>query len=176
MTRQAIECGDLRVVFQWRGDRYGHAIEQRIAEHWKLVLESVEGSPDEEWPRSPVLQSLHVEHRPDGPVSLLVGKAGTSHWSASIESLHAGAGFHFDIACRVQHPPRRLGNAYRYADSLTAPTVHISASVEEPRCRVVPDPDRGICQIEPIVVLSDYPVTIRWRYTIGRNDSAIHSM
>ena len=167
MTKQAIESGDLRVVFQWRGDRYGHAIEQRVAGVWQVVLDSVEGSPDEDWPPSPVLQSLHIEHRPEASVALLVGKAGTSHWSASVEPLRAQAGFQFDIACRVHEAPHRLGTTYQWTDRRTNPNVQISALSLEAACELVQQPESSVWQIRPAAVKRDYPSTIRWRYLIS---------
>ena len=50
MTNATIESGELRVVFAWRGDRYGHAIQRRMDGDWRTVLESVEGCPDDDWP------------------------------------------------------------------------------------------------------------------------------
>ena len=81
-NEQAIECGDLRVVFRWRGDRYGHTIERRIDGQWTPLLESVEGLADirDDWPPSPVLQNLHFEAADKRPGSA-VG------WSRRFESL-----------------------------------------------------------------------------------------
>src|SRR5512145_957858 len=102
MTKEtAIECGDLRVVFRWRGDRYGHTVKRRIDGVWRPLLESIEGTADDDWPLSPALQSLHIERRPNGPVALLVGQAGSSHWSASVEADQNCSALIFDLACRI---------------------------------------------------------------------------
>jgi hypothetical protein len=167
MTKQAIESGDLRVVFQSRGDRHGHSIERRVDGEWRLVLESIEGSPDEDWPASPALQSLHIEHRPNAPVALLVGKAGTSHWSASVEPFNSQHSLQFDIACRLQQPPQRLGSAYRVAGSRSHRIVQVSATSRETACELVEQPENGQWQVRPATVTSDYPSTIRWRYRIS---------
>jgi hypothetical protein len=108
-----LEAGKLRVVFFRQGDRYTHRIElfDAASSDWRPVWESLEGSADEVWPPSPPLQQLHVERRAEGPVALLVGMAGRTHWSAAVEVLSDPAGgpgappaIRFDIAARV--PPQ----------------------------------------------------------------------
>ncbi len=167
MTNQAIESGDLRVAFQWRGDRYGHTIEKRSEGEWQVLLETVEGSPADDWPASPVLQSLHIEARHAGPVALLVGKAGSSHWSASIEPLLSQQSLQFDIACRVHQPPQRLGATYRLAHSSAHRIVQISATPHEGNCKWVEQPEIRVWQIRPTGAGGDYTCTIRWRYTLS---------
>jgi hypothetical protein len=112
---QALEGGGLRVRFRFAGDRYGHEIWLADGSSWVHALSSVEGNAQQIWPDSPPLQSLHLESGCDGqPIALLVGMAGQSHWSASIE-LDAGTPrLHFDVACRVAsgHSPS-LGSCYR---------------------------------------------------------------
>ena len=56
-----LRAGRLAVVFQRRGDRIGHRIvfAGDTVEH--LLLESVEGNPDEPWPASPALQEGRIE-------------------------------------------------------------------------------------------------------------------
>jgi hypothetical protein len=98
----------LRVEFQWRGDRYGQVISLvepggpvELGGKVMPVLESVEGLPSEAWPASPPLQSLNFHDVPGGNrAALLVGMAGRSHWSASIEAVTGQAIIRFDIACR----------------------------------------------------------------------------
>jgi len=105
----------LRVEFVWRGDRYGHVISAVIGGQTELLLESLEGTPADDWPPSPPLQSLHRERLPDGRTALLlVGAAGRSHWSASVEAL-AEPRLIFDIACRHSGRPLWLGSQYQRA-------------------------------------------------------------
>jgi len=116
-----LEAGDLRVRFTWHLDRYAHEISRRAGGDWQPLLVSVEGSPQDDWPASPPFQSLHIEERDDGrTLALLVGMAGKSHWSASIEiegpSPAASACVSFDVACRVPDcPAGLLGSTYRPA-------------------------------------------------------------
>lgn len=78
----------MRVRFAWRGDRYAHEVSWFDGRDWTDVLSSVEGSPLDAWPASPPLQSLHFESRPGNrELALLVGMAGKSHWSVSIDSI-----------------------------------------------------------------------------------------
>ncbi len=82
------------------------------------MLASEEGSDQDEWPPSPPLQQLHVEDRAGGGrVALLVGMAGQSHWSLSVEALPALRQLVFDAACRLggsaDSRSGRLGSGYR---------------------------------------------------------------
>lgn len=108
----AIEAGDWRVEFFWRVDRVAHRISRREGATWFLVAESIEGGPDDAWPPSPPFQQVHFERRvDDSTVALLVGMAGGSHWSASVE-VDAEGSLHWDIACRLAGIPERLGTSY----------------------------------------------------------------
>jgi hypothetical protein len=159
-----VHCGDLRAVFEWRGDRYGHRIEQRIGGEWCAVLASIEGSADEVWPPSPPLQSLHIEQRETGAVALLVGKSGTSHWSVSVEAVIAQAAFEFDIACRVQRLPSWLGSVYRTATS------HTSVEILTRAHEAIREQSRPTeLRIRPAEFAVAYPSTIRWRYRVARH-------
>jgi hypothetical protein len=120
VATEAIEtCGSdgqcLRVEFVRRGDRLGHVI-CAVSATGEVVplLESIEGSAADDWPKSPPLQSLSLETLPDGrKVALLVGMAGGSHWSASVEPALDSAELIFDIACRHAKQPRWLGSQYQ---------------------------------------------------------------
>jgi len=161
---QVLESGVLRVVFHWRGDRFGHRIEHQISGQWRAVVASLEGSPDEAWPPSPALQTLHIERRATGPVALLVGKAGTSHWSASIEPLSDQAGFQFDIACRVQQPPWQLGSTYQSPPTGGRPIVDITATSQEALCELAAHEQSTVVRIRPLELPAERRSTIRWRY------------
>lgn len=104
----------LRVEFVWHGDRYRHLIAVARPDGSAVpCFESVEGGAADPWPPSPPLQSLSIETLPDGRrVALLVGMAGKSHWSASIEPSASGRSLVFDIACRVAGPNPILGSQY----------------------------------------------------------------
>jgi hypothetical protein len=117
-----LEAGDLRAVFVRRGDRYAHRIEARDAatQAWTVVLESHEGTDEEHWPPSPPFQQLHVEHRKEGDVVLLVGMAGRSHWSAAVDVSPDGKSLRFDVAVRVQVSAERLRSDYEVKDAVAA--------------------------------------------------------
>jgi hypothetical protein len=175
-----LNAGPLRIAFHWIGDRFAHTISLVEDERIAPLLESIEGAADEPWPASPPLQSLHVERRssegrianPSYEVALLVGMAGDSHWSASVECDPAGA-LVFDVACRLASRPRRLGAEYcvkRGAPAtlqsllrvLDAQGVRVSAVGAEAGC----DSDKlAIHAMAPAGDLS-LPTTRRWQYTI----------
>jgi len=102
-----------------------------------VVFESIEGTPEEDWPPSPPLQELHLEARPDGKqLALLVGMAGTSHWSLSVEFDAAAGTAVFDVACRVKRAPGGLGSRYRRSGSAQqewSAEPQTSGSLELPR-------------------------------------------
>lgn len=85
----------------------------------RCLLESLEGQSGDIWPGSPPLQQLLIESRAEaGHVALLVGMAGRSHWSLSVEPLADRIGFRFDAACRLSGPPEWLGHAWRPSNLL----------------------------------------------------------
>jgi hypothetical protein len=170
-----IQCGELRVVFDWRVDRYGHRIEREIIGQWQRVLESVEGSASEDWPPSPALQSLHIERRENGSVSLLVGKAGISHWSASVEPLESRLGFQFDIACRVQERPLHIGSAYLLNDTRATQIVDVAATPPHAVCELAARNGSTVLRVQPLEFPGDYPATVRWRYRITPHATTTYS-
>lgn len=115
-----LEAGDLRAVFVRRGDRYAHRIEIRDepTRTWTVALVSQEGTDEEPWPPSPPFQQLHVEHRKEGDVVLLVGMAGRSHWSAAVDVSPDGKSLRFDVAARGQSADGRLGSHYEVTDQV----------------------------------------------------------
>jgi hypothetical protein len=105
----------LRLEFRWQGDRYGHLISRiRFGRDPEPLLESIEGAPSDAWPPNPPLQSLTFQTLPSGAsAALLVGMAGRSHWSASVEAVPNTAELIFDVACRHSDGPLYLGSQYR---------------------------------------------------------------
>jgi len=101
-----------RLVFESQAGRWRSRAELRRGEQWVALLESIEGEDSDPWPPSPPWQETHLDqHAAAGPVLMLLGRAGTSHWSASVEL--AGSFAVFDCACRVKAAPQRLGQRYR---------------------------------------------------------------
>jgi hypothetical protein len=127
-NRLDLPLGDgksLRVDFDRNQDRWRHRIflmlpEGSAAATTLLLFESLEGTSEEDWPASPPLQFVSIETRPTKPpVALLMGMAGGSHWSASIEQHPAEQMLRFDIACRAGGEPKQLGSRYRIASRVS---------------------------------------------------------
>ncbi len=154
-----LACGRLRVVFYQLSDRIGHRIDVLVNDDWVSVLESVEGSGDDDWPKSPALQTVHVEARPAGNVALLVGMAGKSHWSASVAADESSGRVTFDVACRVAREPQWLGSSYRRLGDMNLVQVVAESSVvdEGGELLVVRS------QQERIDAL---PRTVQWSYVV----------
>jgi hypothetical protein len=165
MRTEAIEAissygTGLRVDFVARGDRYGHVISLIDADDGvQPLVESIEGLPDDAWPASPALQNLSVETLHNGRrVALLVGMAGGSHWSASIEAVPNNAELIFDLACRHTRTPTWLGSRYRSLSDVT-PKLIFRADGE-----TVSD-QKGLT-IKPASILNTASTT-RWKFSIG---------
>lgn len=165
MRSEAIEAvgsngSRIRIEFDWRGDRYGHTISLvNAASEIEPLLESIEGSGDDGWPPSPPLQSLSIERLSDGrPAALLVGMAGRSHWSASIEPDRAVPMLVFDVACRHPAGTTSLGSRYRLLAAATESTLIHAEGAEIVR-------DGDIVSIRPNTDVSGAGTT-RWRFSV----------
>jgi hypothetical protein len=116
----SLSATPLRIRFAREGDRVSHCIELYEEGGFRTLLQSCEGTPAEDWPASPPLKELHFEDRPGGRrLALLVGMAGRSHWSASIELIPEVPVAVFDLACRIRLAPQSLGCRYEIAPDVT---------------------------------------------------------
>jgi hypothetical protein len=153
-----LEADGLRVVFFKQGDRYAHRVEwfDDVRGAWTVAVESLEGTPDDPWPPSPPLQQLHIEERPTGRVILLVGMAGRTHWSAAVEVAVDRKTVTFDVAARLQCPPRQLRSTYRR--SIEARAVHLRSESKTENDPLYVAPDAAV----------RIPGTIAWKYEFLR--------
>ncbi|MCU0876466.1 MAG: hypothetical protein MUF06_01555 [Pirellulaceae bacterium] len=175
----------LRVSFVWWADRFGHVVSIVSSdEQIETVLNSHEGDASDAWPPSPPLQSLSVEYLGDGrSAALLVGMAGKSHWSASVEAVSGRPSIVFDIACRVGDSKVKLASRYRVAaGDVVSPRGEkdrssIEIEAESGRIRIVREvvpaaevqlrlPDEGDITIRPRVTGKPESATVRWKYRI----------
>jgi hypothetical protein len=184
MQRQMVETlgtGGVRLgaLFERQADRFQHSISLLEAggTHWPL-LESLEGSPADDWPPSPPLQNLHCESLPDGSrVALLVGMAGAGHWSASIGPRADENCLVFDVACRAGAFGGQVGTSYRVAagvvvESVTRDlirllvaghSVELAASQEQAtRCELAVTENEAI-RMHPATAIG---ATRRWLYEV----------
>ena len=165
MRNEAVEAAApdgsaLRAEFLWHGDRFAHRI-SLIHRSGAIVplLESLEGTPADDWPPSPPLQSLTIENRTNGrTVALLVGMAGGSHWSASVETLADAPELIFDVACRHNKRPTFLGSRYRKLIR----SMDTQVCVTDQSARLSSDDDTVV--IEPIRIIP--AATSRWSFKI----------
>lgn len=150
---QVLSVGGAEVRFEWRGDRWTHAVrfeglpDLPTTGPWLSVEGPGDNSRDDRWPPSPVFVELHT-HPAAGSVAVMgLGLAGRSHFSASIgpDSQVPGA-LRFDIAARIHEPPVQLGSTYRSGGSTAA-----------------------FLRVEPLP-LADAPLprTVEWSYRISR--------
>jgi len=187
---QQLASDKLRVRFVFCEDRYAHEVQVADGADWRCLLRSVEGSPLEAWPASPPLQSLHMEDRGGNQrLALLVGMAGNSHWSASIELDTATSCARFDIACRVRAPAAApLMSTYEFVPGVTTIvfddcTGYVSRrkQVDGSRARIQVGASREWAVLEfvpgqlKIVAVDDAPSsatrTVQWGYTLAWQES-----
>ncbi|MCE9545258.1 MAG: hypothetical protein K8T25_07045, partial [Planctomycetia bacterium] len=118
-----LEGAGWRASFHACGDRIAHTIGVVVAGRFVPLLASMEGTPDDDWPPSPPLTTIDVPAKSGGgsathpttttTAALLVGMAGRSHWSLSVELDAQAWRITFDAAVRLKELPARLGSAYR---------------------------------------------------------------
>lgn len=165
-----LEAAGLRVRFFRSGDRYAHEVYVLEGGRWLSALVSVEGSPEEDWPASPPFQSLEIERRGGQAVALLVGMAGTSHWSASAQIDPLVPCIHFDVAARVRSANAGpLGSAYRAAPEWAAAQggpcpLEIEPADGPPAARR----EGPVTRIAAAASTDSAPRTIRWAYRVRR--------
>lgn len=149
---------------------------------------------DAHWPPSPPFQQLHVEDHGAGEIAMLVGMAGTSHWSAAVTCTPRG--FEFDVACRIASSKGNTGRAERtrlwlgstyqllggmpqVANCGSALTIRHADLVFVPRQETALELNSspGVPPHEPSHMLRLLPmtnaqpgsgVTVRWRYLVGQ--------
>jgi hypothetical protein len=182
---QLLEGCGIGVRFAFHEDRYSHEISLADGSRWIPILTSVEGSPMDEWPASPPLQSLHLETRQGNrQLALLVGMAGRSHWSMSVELDLATARVTFDIACRTRAGAvEHLGSRYK---ALQPPAEHsrrraifVPTAKAPMRLGIEINEHFGDARLEASADLinliaaqpsREQPQTVRWGYAVSRDD------
>jgi hypothetical protein len=175
MNSATLATQSLRVEFQRRGDRFVHQVSRFFPDGTGGLLISQDGRPDETWPASPALQSLHLETRPSGvQFAMLIGMAGRSHWSMSVKADAQQNRLVFDVACRVHEQPIWLGSTYSSLhqhgsawplDCLSLTAWHGSQSEQQISLQI--DRLGGIIKIPAPQASGPFPNTVRWRYEIG---------
>jgi hypothetical protein len=167
----------LRVRFIRTRDRLRHEVALVSPGGERMLLRSIEGDDQDRWPESPPFQqATRHEVEAGRPAALLVGMAGRSHWSASVEADAAQRRLIFDVACRLSEPAGRLGSAYEAAAAIErrGEQIVFSSSQGLPRCQIVLQVESGakVRWDSPerfaidAAALSAGIGTVRWRYAL----------
>lgn len=175
--------------FERRGDRFEHVVSVLRessggapfdAPAETSLLASRAGAADDPWPASPPFTGAHVERRGASQVAFLVGLAGDSHWSASVEIDELTGTLNFDLACRARSRPQWLGSSYRLL-AATADESSVALRWTAPAALVLEiDPQAGpaalvrmgadsVAVVPTVPPELSFPATIRWRYVVRRN-------
>ena len=121
--------------------------------------------------------SLQRENLTSPPVAMLLGRAGTAHWSASFEFDVRPMRLIVDVACRISQPPGFVGSRYRMA-AAPADIQRIQDRIELARNadRVVSgraedcQASRSIDDSHELAISprpQKPPATLRWKYIIA---------
>jgi len=113
-------AGRLELHFHWQIDRWAH----RLLSDGQVYWQSIEGAPaidapgsrgiSPNWPASPVFTEVSLIDTATGPAVLAVGRAGRSHFSASMAAAQAEPDtIVAELACRLQELPGWLGSTYQ---------------------------------------------------------------
>lgn len=168
----------LRTTFVWREDRYAHVVALYGATGEHILLESIEGSPDDPWPPSPAFQQLSMQGDGDQRVALLVGMAGRSHWSMSVEVAASRRGFVFDVACRLNEAAEELGSSYSAAGHAIIDPRTATGQSDANRYTLVLDPSLppdaqslstagDLLRVHCLASQATLPCTARWKYQVA---------
>ena len=173
--RATLEAGRLRVLFERRGDRIAHRIVWVDGEAEQPLLASVEGSPEQDWPPSPALQEGRIETSSGRSVAMLVGMAGKSHWSMSVEADTEANQLTFDVACRVKKPDAELQSTYRALVEAAGtpgsnPSLILGNLVEFlPSSGVALAAATAELVLRAAISMPRLPTTARWSYVLRPN-------
>lgn len=173
-----LASGGLSVALARAGDRYRHEVSTTARENTRAILKSLEGADHEAWPSSPPFQELHIERPREGiEAALVVGRAGRSHWSASIEADRSKEAITFDIACRSSGAIEWLGSRYRCLAEVGALSDGARTLVLMPEYELEAlEGDLQLTELGATPVLTIIPrfrtsltaQTVRWKYRIAR--------
>jgi len=155
----------LEAVFHQIGDRFTHQVILHDGAQTHTLFTALEGSADETWPPSPPLQQLSIETRGASQVALLVGMAGKSHFSASVESVPGECRLEFDVAARVQTDPLQIGSTYVAPNLDTTPSCELLAPDTNSQVIWEKRGENRVVLVKPVLTKTA-PLTLRWRYRI----------
>ena len=176
--------GGLSVALSHACDRYCHTVlagagdNTGAGDNMRAILGSLEGADQEAWPSSPPFQEVHIERPRNGiETALVVGRAGRSHWSASIEADRSQEAITFDIACRSSGAIEWLGSRYRCLVEVGALPDGARTLVLTPEYELeVLEGDLQLTEMVATRALTITPrfrssptaQTVRWKYRIAR--------
>jgi hypothetical protein len=182
-----------RLCFTAGGELHSELIQFVVADGGIKNVWSALYNDSSAWPASPPWQELHVHDGAEGKSLMLVGRAGTSHWSMSVTASADAPALIFDVACRVREPPDFLGTTYRLSrtDFQVRPSrkgnawtdLEIRPTVAgHPSLRLQVDEIAGAAPAtieftgDQIIIRAPQPTrpqaTVRWKYRYSINDAA----
>jgi hypothetical protein len=119
--RRSIEDRNVRLVFQWTGDRWEHWLEDLNSDFEvgpRIIANTREGDPERDDPTrvvSPTYQQLQFQPEGSGWQALLVGQSGPHHFSAVFtfkEEIFGDTSIKIDVADRCRGPVESFASTY----------------------------------------------------------------
>jgi len=115
-----LNAGRLELQFYWQADRWAHQLISEGITCWQSLeatLPEDASTPlgiSPHWPASPVFTEVSLVNTTTGPALLAVGRAGRSHFSASMVASETEPDtIVAELACRLQEQPEWLGSTYQ---------------------------------------------------------------
>jgi hypothetical protein len=184
-----------QIRFVRHGDRWAHTIGVVLGDRLLPLLASIEGNEVDLWPPSPPLKDFHLHDANGSTTAMLVGMAGNSHWSVTVQLADGDPAVKFDIACRIKNELPDTDDARKRVSPLSssyrtmvcpAPESNQAATLmlDDLSIRVSSEPVAGnedtpaavittgdnSLQIVALPDAAVLPRTVRWKYCVRRTD------
>jgi hypothetical protein len=178
---RAVVTPQLRLTFQWTGDRWSHTLDCSGA----VVVRSIESDPHREQDEparviSPAYQQVGFQRSGERVQALLVGQAGAHHFSAAftVQESRSGTIVEVDVADRCREPVEALACTYTVgltsSELLDADPSRIIwevgegrltlASVGPPGLLTLAEAGRGASRVQAAASIRPGTATHRWAY------------
>jgi len=156
-----LNAGRLELQFHWQADRWAHQLLSEGITYWQSLEATLPVDTSASlgispyWPASPVFTEVSLVDTATGLALLAVGRAGRSHFSASMAASRTEPDtIVAELACRLQEQPGWLGSAYQ-----RLPAVRQDGPAAD-----------WLAIRPPTVTEQQFPTTVTWSYRLTRTE------